>query len=88
VKLHFSCVHSPPVFVYCSIYLDVSASLPNTIITGAHDGRIRIWNQDQYVQQLSLVTEASLAEGNNSALAVDSPHQGRISGLAIDDRTK
>ena len=66
--------------------------LPSIVITGAHDGKIRVWNQDTCIQQLSLVTETSATVGNNSPNAVnaasESPHQGRISGLVIDERTR
>ena len=74
--------HQPPVFVYC---VAVIYQLPQpssirfnapTYLTGAYDGRIRIWKGDLLRGQLT-------HEGENQP-----PHLGAVHSLVVDERTK
>ncbi len=74
--------HHPPVFVYSTVLiepLNSSASVDldtPTYLTGAYDGRIRLWKGDKLQGQLLYENEEQ------------PPHQGAVNSMVIDDRTR
>jgi len=76
--------HSPPVFIYSAIFQEYSSSkgllqadrkCPR-VISGASDGRIRMWNGAQL--------EGECTTGK----AQYRPHEGAVNSIVIDDRSR
>jgi WD40 repeat protein len=91
VKLLFSCVHVPPVYVYSGVFSEATQHQRNVqanvrTLTGSHDGHIRVWENQTLVGYLSVAN----VESDSDVINDNQPpaHPGKITCLVIDERTK
>ncbi len=77
---------TPPLFIYCAIFQEYgtssdsstrSAALPK-IITGASDGRLRVYNNGSHVGNIRISDDADDFP----------PHEGNVNAVTIDQRSK
>ena len=101
-KLLYTLRTSPPAFVYCGVFQETApaastlppltekerlteieqATVPR-VITGASDGRLRVYDGAEMVGYIC-VRDKDNAEAEED----DSPHEGQINSIVIDERSK
>lgn len=83
--------HASPGFVYCALFQDFSAATSSVtvlprVLTGSHDGRIRVYQDAVHKGQLGF-------KEDNAHLSKDvdknhAPHSGLVNDMTIDCKSK